>query len=286
MKTLLAAIDLGPDSAAVVKRAAELAVGLKAALHLVHVIDEAVALYEPMVEISMRHRLQQGATQALQGLFDGLPGALKPDSEQHVLLGKPDRVLARKALELKADLIVVGRHHIDPMQDLFVGTTAERLLRHCEVPLLMVGRDGGEPYRSLLAATDFSRSSHHALQAGLWLAPRAQVSLVHVFEPPLLGFLRHDSLHTDSLMAHQKARIEREVKEEMSHFLADDAQNRIHTEIMAGEVRDCLLQAVERLQPQLLVMGTHGRQGISRLLVGSVAMSFLSAPPCDVLVSR
>ncbi|WP_445398890.1 universal stress protein [Zobellella sp. An-6] len=286
MKTLLVAVDLEQDSKRVVKRAAELALQLKASLHLVHVVDDALTLYEPLVEIPVRHRLKQAAETALDGFFDGLPGEIKPDSERHVLLGKPDRALARKAAELKADLVIVGKHHMEPMRDLFLGTTAERLLRHCDVPLLMVAGDPDQPYQQVLAATDFSRSSHHALQAGLKLAPKAQVRLVHVFEPPFMGFIRHDQLDVETLRDHQKARIEHEVKTEMAHFLADDDQSRISTEIMAGETQACLNNAVSKHQPRLLVLGTHGRQGISRLLIGSIAMSFLSMPPCDVLVAR
>ncbi|WP_375058298.1 universal stress protein [Zobellella sp. DQSA1] len=286
MKTLLAAIDLEPESALVVKKAAELAVQLKASLHLVHVVDDALTLYEPLVEIPVRHRLKQAAETALGAFFDALPGAVKPDGGRHVVLGKPARALVKKAAELNADLIIVGKHHMDPMRDLFLGTTAERLLRHCDLPLLMVNTDTTQPYQQVLAGSDFSRSSHHALQAGLWLAPQAQVRLVHVFDPPFMGFVRHDQLDVDTLMDHQRLRIEQEVKTEMAHFLADDDQSRITTEIMAGETQVCLAQAVEKHKPQLLVLGTHGRQGISRLLIGSVAMSFLSMPPCDVLVAR
>ncbi|NHI00719.1 universal stress protein [Oceanimonas sp. MB9] len=287
MKILLAAVDLEAGSHKVVARAAALAAQLQARLHLVHVIDEAMVLYEPMVEISVRRRLQQGATQALQQLVDALPAGQRDNIERHVLLGKPPHTLARKATELKADLLLAGRHHLEPVQELFLGTTVERLLRHCTMPVLVVGQGGDRPYEKVVAATDFSRSSHHALQAGLALAPEAGVTLVHVFEPPmLLGFLRHEPMHTDSLMAHQRTRIEQEVREEMSHFIPADDQGRISTRILSGEVKKAITSVVHDSSAQLLVLGYHGRQGISRLLIGNLAMSFLSAPPCDVLVAR
>ncbi len=287
MKILLAAVDLEAGSQKVVARAAALASHLQARLHLVHVIDEAMVLYEPMVEISVRRRLQQGATQALQQLVNALPVAQRSGIECHVLLGKPSQTLARKATELQADLLLAGRHHLEPMQELFLGTTVERLLRHCLMPVLVVSQGAHEPYRKVVAATDFSRSSHHALQAALALAPDASVSLVHVFEPPmLLGFLRHEPMHTESLMAHQRTRIEQEIKEEMSHFIPADDQERINTRILSGEVKKAITSVVSDEAAQLLVLGYHGRQGISRLLMGNLAMSLLSAPPCDVLVAR
>ena len=286
LKTLLAAIDLEPGSLLVVKRAAELAARLKAKLHIVHVVDDALTLYEPMIEISVRHRLRQAADLALQDFFEALPGSVKPHTSCHVLLGKPHQTLSKQVSELEADVLIVGRHHIEPLRDLFVGTTAERLLRHCDIPLLMVSTDSVEPYQHVLAATDFSRSSHHALQAGLALAPQANIRLVHVCEPPFVGFVRYDKQDLDNMLAQKKARLRREVETEMAHFLAVEDKSRIKTDILTGNVQTCLTDAVDQYHPQLLVLGTHGRQGISRLLIGSVATSFLSTLPCDVLVAR
>lgn len=286
MKTLLAAIDLESGSTLVVNRAVELAVRLKAKLHLVHVIDDALTLYEPMVEISVRHRLKQAAETALQSLFSLLPDDLKADSGYQVILGKPHQALAKHISQCQADLLIVGRHHLEPLRDLFVGTTAERLLRHCDIPLLMVSTDSVEPYTQVMAATDFSRSSHHALQAGLWLAPDAAVQLVHVCDPPFMGFVRYDQDDLDNLLTEKKARLEQEVAIEMAHFLAADDQERIQSQVLTGNAQQCLTDAVELHRPQLLVLGTHGRQGISRLLIGSVATNFLSTLPCDVLVAR
>ena len=286
MKTLLAAIDLEPGSALVVNRAAELAQRLHAKLHLVHVVDDALTLYEPMVEISVRHRLKQAAETALQALFSALPEELQARSCYQVILGKPHRALANYIGQSQADLLIVGRHHIEPLRDLFVGTTAERLLRHCDIPLLMVSNDSVAPYLQVMAATDFSRSSHHALQAGLWLAPAANIHLVHVCDPPFMGFVRYEQEDLDNLLAQKKAQLAEEIASEMAYFLAADEQSRIQSELLTGNVQQCLSAAVELHRPQLLVLGTHGRQGIGRLLIGSVASNFLSSLPCDVLVAR
>ncbi|MGO1247827.1 MAG: universal stress protein [Oceanisphaera sp.] len=286
MKTLLVAIDLEPGSLRVVNRAAELAEQLKAKLHIVHVVDDALTLYEPMVEISVRHRLQQAAEAALQDFFEQLPQAVQAHTHCHVILGKPHQALSRQVNQLCADILIVGRHHIEPLRDLFVGTTAERLLRHCDIPLLMVSVDSVVAYQHILAATDFSRSSHHALQASLALAPSADIRLVHVCDPPFSGFVRYDQHDLDTMLEQKRERLRQEVSTEMAHFLADDDRSRILTEILTGEVEECLTQAVEQQRPQLLVLGTHGRQGISRLLIGSVATRFLSTLPCDVLVAR
>lgn len=286
MKTLLVAIDLEPGSLQVVKRAADIAAQLNAHLHLVHVVDDALTLYEPLVEISVRRRLTQAADAALSDYFAILPKAVQSRTECHVLLGKPHQMLGRKIKEINADLLIVGRHHIEPFRDLFIGTTAERLLRHCAIPLLMVTSEPVSHYERVLAATDFSRSSHHALQAALRLAPTANIQLIHVAEPAFGGFLRYDQEDLVSMQEQQKTRLRQEIESEMMHFLADDDKTRIETSVLTGSPQRCLTDAIAEQQPQLLVLGTHGRQGISRLLIGSIATSFLSTLPCDVLVAR
>ncbi|WP_116473354.1 universal stress protein [Zobellella maritima] len=286
MKTLLAAIDLEPDSIVVVRRATELACSLGADLHLVHVVDDTFTLYESLVEIPMRHRLEEAARRALQQFADTLPEELKARSHCDVILGKPAKALLSTARNIAADLIIVGRHHKDPLQDLFSGTTAEKLLRYSHIPLLLV--TGGETgtYRKLVAATDFSRSSHHALKSALWVAPQAKIRLIHVFDPPFMGLARYRQQDMEELVVRQNARIKQEIAEEMLHFLGNDDQSRISTQVLSGETQACIAHVVDKQQSQLLVLGTHGRQGISRLMVGSVAMGFLSAPPCDVLVAK
>lgn len=286
MKTLLAAIDLEPDSVVVVQRASKLACQLNARLHLVHVVDEAFTLYEPLVEVPMRHRLIEAGEKALKGYFDTLPDELKRRTRCEVVLGKPEKALVHQAKKMSADLIVVGKHHKDPLQDLFAGTTAEKLLRYSHIPLLLVTGKVTGTYQKIVAATDFSRSSHHALKSALWLAPQAQIGLVHVFDPPFMGLISYSQQEMEELMALQKAHIKQEIAEEMLHFLANEDQSRISTRVLAGETQTCIAHEVDKQQPQLLVLGTHGRQGISRLMMGSVAMNFLSAPPCDVLVAK
>jgi nucleotide-binding universal stress UspA family protein len=62
----------------------------------------------------------------------------------------------------------------------------------------------------------------------------------------------------------------------------------VHTEqkIEYGSPKDGLLQQVETWKADLLIVGTHGRTGINRFLMGSVSMDVLSTAPCSVLVVK
>lgn len=56
--------------------------------------------------------------------------------------------------------------------------------------------------------------------------------------------------------------------------------------VKIGDARDCILEAAEELDADLIVMGTHGRRGISRALLGSVAEDVVRRAPCPVLTVR
>ena len=64
------------------------------------------------------------------------------------------------------------------------------------------------------------------------------------------------------------------------------ADANIRKVICHGDPRSVLRTEVDRLTPDLLVLGTHGRVGISHALLGSVAEDFLNKPPCDVLAVK
>ena len=56
--------------------------------------------------------------------------------------------------------------------------------------------------------------------------------------------------------------------------------------LRTGDARDSIIQAAEELHADLIVMGTHGRRGVSRALLGSIAETVVRSAPCPVLTVR
>ncbi len=71
-----------------------------------------------------------------------------------VLSGEAFVEIIRRSRSLGAELIVIGRHGRRPVRDMFIGTTAERVIRKGDVPVLVVNRKPRSPYRRPLIATD------------------------------------------------------------------------------------------------------------------------------------
>ena len=78
---------------------------------------------------------------------------------------------------------MLGAHRRDLLRDVFVGTTAERVMRHGDRPVLMVNRPPAGPYRGVLAAADLDEGSAHALRtaAALGLLDGADLTVLHAF---------------------------------------------------------------------------------------------------------
>ena len=133
----------------------------------------------------------------------------------------------------------------------------------------------------ILFPTDFAEDSKHALELATSLARDSGGSLViiHVEEPPVAyggGELYYG--------------IEEPNREELKRSLAaitptDPAVPCVH-KLLVGDPAEAILQVAEAEHVDMIVMGTHGRRGLTRLLMGSVAEAVVRRAPCPVLTVK
>jgi universal stress protein A len=135
--------------------------------------------------------------------------------------------------------------------------------------------------KTILYATDFSPASEQALEMAASLARDSQATLIilHVEEPPVAyggGELYYgiEGINREELLA--KLRDTRP---------ADPNVACLH-KLMVGDPAEAILQLVESENVDLIVMGTHGRRGITRLLMGSVAETVVRRANCPVLTVK
>jgi nucleotide-binding universal stress UspA family protein len=136
---------------------------------------------------------------------------------------------------------------------------------------------------NILVPTDFSASSEQALDYALELAAKldARVHLLSVVGVPSYGVSELGvgvtaPLIEDLITDHQDSLDE----------VVRTKQGIAQTLVRAGDARDVILQTVEEVGADLIVMGTHGRRGISRALLGSVAEMVVRTSPVPVLTVR
>lgn len=288
-RSILAATDFSEDAGHAIARAAMLAASLPARLSLLHVVSAPmlVALRAMLGSTGGQDAEALMTTEARESL-DALAALLgRPDSEVacEVRVGKVvDEVLAAAA---RHDLLVLGPRGSNPLRDLILGTTAERLLAKSVRPVLVARQPAHEPYRQVVVALDFSPDSVAALRAAAELAPGAELAAVHAFDLPFEGKLLAAGIREDEIQRYRtQARLDAMRGIERAASQAGLDPMRVSRVVQQGHAGRTLLEQAEHMGADLIVLGKHGESVLEELMLGSVTRHVLSDAKCDVLVVR
>lgn len=264
--------------------AIELAEVLGATLHVVHAFaipDPIVHPYPETVHFdpSVIESLRKSAESQLEAQVRSISA-----SEQircRVLPVPADLALLEAAAEVGADLLMVGATRLGMISRKVLGTTAQRVVRAAAMPVLVSrGAGRGRPRRVLLA-TDLS-------EIGGKVQRRAFEMLAMLSDPNRLEIRSLLVIDYDSsvLPDVSPSDLQREGELRLTDFLerTGAGDRGIEKAVQVGKPSREIVTQAEEWKADLLVLGTHGRRGVSRFLIGSVAESVLRSAPCDVLV--
>jgi nucleotide-binding universal stress UspA family protein len=141
--------------------------------------------------------------------------------------------------------------------------------------------------RRILHATDFSRASTPALKAAVSMAKanRARLTVVHVMAPPSLALPGEGYVSPalyESLESSARAAAQKRLNAVLARARA--AGVRASGLLLEGVPHELIARAARKAD--LLVIGTHGRSGLAKLFLGSVASRLVTLAPCPVLTVR
>ena len=287
MRVLIAS-DLSEASDFAVQQGVHMAAG--GPLAVCHVMPEPLthALLAQDYESDLRKQLelQPRIGEALRGQWSRLVPRAEPALEIFIEMGSAYEQILRRADEWHAELIVIGTHGRSGLKRLLLGSVADQVVRaaHCPVLVARAPREG-----AVLAATDFTDPALPAIEAAATEAARRGRKLVvmHAMEAAregdaamgLLGAL--PALDTPETRAARRA---------LASQIINSALSRLHAQgeivIAEEDVLTETLRLAESLPAELIVVGTHGRKGLSRVVLGSRASSVIESAPCSVLVTR
>jgi nucleotide-binding universal stress UspA family protein len=258
-------------------------------LHLLHVVpdarqepwaSEAVALnLDELIEDWIRD-----AEEKLQRIAGRLPSALHVRTATRFGL-LPDEILTYVEGN-HIDLVVLGVAADGKPGGWLCSGVAERVARRSPCLVLTVPDaahvQAPPAIRSILIPVDFNKHADEALTCGLAWAARwgSTVHVLHVYSPPWVR---------DAGYVPPPAALVADVVRRLQEKLADDVSRRhgrqldVRTVVRIGEPAEEIRRYAEEIKAALIVVGTHGREFIGRLLLGSVAEAMLRRAPCPVL---
>lgn len=278
LERVVIATDFSPNARRAVARAALLPLDEAAEVTLLHVL--APHPFAPKRKVESRARDELEATRrALEKRLGRKVEALLAD-------GEPFVQIVRATRQRRADLVVLGRHSRG-RSPLALGTTAERVVQKGSVPALVVRPDVVRPYERPVVAIDRSDVAPTIIDlARLVLGAQAPLRLVHAYHVPFAGFMQMSvsEREIETFRKDLRAEAHAAVKELVDSYGSD--AHGWHMSIRSGEPSAVIMRELMHRAADVVVLGTHGRSGLSHFLLGSVAEVILEEAPCDVLIGR
>ncbi len=297
LRNVLLATDLSANADAALQWAVEIATDLGAQLHLVHASNLA-GWSTDYLEITARvpQQIETDTRQSLESLAETCrTNDLEVTCE--VLQGEPASAVVSAAQERRAQLIVVGTRGQRGLDYLLLGSTAQRVVQRATCPVVTVhpqDAPGPRPIRRILAATDFSEESRAAIAAARTLAGRggelAVFLLVHAYVVPYDLMSSDGSVSIpdipDGLGQWRTAQLE--VEERLEAWARPLRQDGLEVETLGleGYPPEAIIETAVEHRVDLIATGTHGRTGLSHVLLGSTAERVIHKAPCPVLTLR
>lgn len=290
---VVVATDFSPSADEAIRQAdacARLLGSKLVACHVIPNLQRSAPLF-PQCNVATDLALPQvveACTAALAARITDLTDRQSRGFEVLITDGSPDAEIVRLGEELGARVIVVGSHGTTGIERMLLGRTAERVVRYAHGPVRVARAH--KPTGHVLVATDFSDPALPAVAAAAEEARlrRARLTIMHSVDLPLAvsiplgGIGGPPAIPITAEMQHE---VEASARARLSEALARHA---VDGELLVahGPPGATIVRAAEELAADLVVVGTVGRSGIKRLVLGSVAESVVRHAPCSVLVVR
>jgi len=279
-KPIVAGVDSSPESARAAAIAAHMAQAAGTTCHLTHATGDqwsALAIAQlPERAEAFRQSLVAHERELVEG---ALRASVAPDVTQSMIvrIGRTAAVLKQVAADLSAGVVVLGGKHHSALARWLAGSTALDMVRTTDVPVFVTG-DSRAPIRRVLAAVDLSAAARPTIEAAERFAKLfgAELRVMCALEPlPVIPETPNYDL------THYYAMLEDQIAHQVWPLVES-----LDTEKVTryGTAVDAVLQEAGEWGADLVVVGSHGKGWVDRLLIGSVTERLLNRLPTSLLV--
>lgn len=193
--------------------------------------------------------------------------------------GEPYEQIVQVAADENCDLIIMGRSGLSHLERALMGGVTARVIGHTDRNVLIVSEEANLEWNRILVATDGSENSAAAVRHAVAVAKEhgarlTAVSVMHTDEEMIALAPEH--------IQHLADQAQKYLQEVVDQASAEGVA--VDTFVREGEPHEQITGLAEEIGASLVVMGTHGRKGLSRLLMGSVTERTIGYARCPVLI--
>jgi nucleotide-binding universal stress UspA family protein len=267
LNRILVATDGSDYSAGAIRTGVALAKSRSARL-----IGLSIALYNPEYSTlvpNLQEEAEKRAREALKSFIEAAGGGAEATTREAF---DPSAGIVEGARENSADIIVMGRRGKRGLARMMVGDATAKVIGHASCPVLVAPRSAHLWEKRILLATDGSQYSEAAAGAAAHLARQAGLPVTVVSVTTVS--------HSDARRREAEQAVAARV--EWLKGMGLQAEGRV----AEGRPDEAIVKLAEDVGADLIVMGSHGRTGLSKILLGSVAERVIGQADCAVLVVK
>jgi nucleotide-binding universal stress UspA family protein len=268
LETILMATDRSAFSEGAVREAINFAKKCSSKLYVMSVLE-----LNPEYETIGSNIFQKEEEEAQKYLESIKLRALQEGVDCEVILregDEPYRLIVNEAAGKKADVIVIGRHGRTGLIKILMGKVAANVIGRAPCKVLVVPKAARIEYKKILVATDGSEHSVAATSEAIGIAKRTGSNIVAVS-------VAHSELELEEAKKNVKKVVEMAQKEGIQ---VEEALTPI------GKPYDVIVEIAGGRGVDLIVMGTYGKTGLKKLLMGSSTEKVVGLVGCAVLVAK
>jgi nucleotide-binding universal stress UspA family protein len=198
------------------------------------------------------------------------------------------KYIVDEAVSQKSTMIVMGRRGKKGFRRLVMGSTTSWTIGHSPCSVLVVPRNAQVEFKSIVVATDGSPHSATAASEAIGIAKLNSARLTVIAVVPADIAMPTD-IDFAAIQREKLADQEMQVAEKNARTVKEAAQKAgvdAQAFVMSGKPADAIMEIAKDKAADLVVVGSHGRTGLDRLLMGSVAERVIVLSSCAVLVAK
>ncbi|HBK70265.1 MAG TPA: hypothetical protein DDZ39_01185 [Flavobacteriaceae bacterium] len=277
LEKILLATDFSATSDYVVENAIVLAKIFQSKITLIHVLPDDIN------NEKAKELLDKAATNQLRLINEHINNEGVKTSNPIIEYGSYSEKVVLASKNKNVNLILVGAGEKSINDTFQLGTTAETIIRKSNKPVWVVKKDNNLNIKTIICPVDFSDESSRSLKNAITMARRLQAKLL-VFSVYSLLNRTSVKLNWDDINKLRKS----EHLIELDKFLVDFNFTDLNwsKEVKGGSPAIEILKATKKHNSDLLIMGTSGKTGLSRMIMGSVTEKVIREVPCSFITLK